>query len=152
MTPENTQHGEKCCEKCIPIFTDEGNECVYQGACSCHTPQQGEHKEEWEERFIKFIEPALDRGFDDGYRGADLDKAQKAYRDRFAWMCDIRDFIRTERTAILTAKAEELLREVEGMKKKGNPLDDAHAFYHKKDYNRALTDIEHLIRTVLESK
>ena len=41
---------------------------------------------------IKFVEPALDNGFDNGYRGADTEKAQKAYRDRYAWALDIRDF------------------------------------------------------------
>lgn len=45
---------------------------------------------------MKFIEPALDRGFDDGYRGADPDKAQKAYRDRYAWAIDIRDFFKKQ--------------------------------------------------------
>jgi hypothetical protein len=41
---------------------------------------------------MKFVEPALDNGFDNGYRGADTEKAQKAYRDRYAWALDIRDF------------------------------------------------------------
>ena len=49
-----------------------------------------------EDSFMKFIEPALNNGFDDGYRGADPDKAQKAYRDRYAWALDIRDFFKKQ--------------------------------------------------------
>ena len=45
-------------------------------------------KQNWEEKFDKFIEPAIDDGFDDG------EFSQKSYRDRFVWQGDIKDFIR----------------------------------------------------------
>ncbi len=70
---------------------------------------------------MKFIEPALDNGFDDGYRGADPDKAQKAYRDRYAWALDIRDFFKKQHHQQLQKARQDWLREeivkLEGMKK-----------------------------------
>jgi hypothetical protein len=61
--------------------------------------------------------------------------------------------------AILQSKAEELLREVEGMRKKLSPdtidilgFAAPTALRETEVYNIALTDIEHLIRTVLEKK
>ena len=73
-----------------------------------------------EEEFMKFIEPALDNGFDDGYRGADPDKAQKAYRDRYAWALDIRDFFKKQLHQQLQKVRQDWLRQeivkLEGMK------------------------------------
>lgn len=44
-------------------------------------------KEKKLEEFNKFIEPAINKGFDDG------EFTQKSYRDRYAWQLDLRDFL-----------------------------------------------------------
>lgn len=44
-------------------------------------------------RFEGFIEPAIDKGFDDGSRTGE--KGQAAYRNRLGWREDLKDFIKT---------------------------------------------------------
>ncbi len=58
-----------------------------------------------EEREVlaKFIEPGVERGFDNGYRGAEPDLAQKAWRDRYAWQLDIQDWLTAHDQRIIMA-------------------------------------------------
>ena len=43
--------------------------------------------------FEKFVEPAIDKGFDDGSRTGE--KGQAAYRNRLGWREDLKDFLTT---------------------------------------------------------
>jgi len=63
----------------------------------------------WEEEFDELIEPAIDKGFDEGCLIPRHLESQKAYRNRIAWREDIKSFI----AKLLKAKQIELLEELE---------------------------------------
>ena len=119
------------CPICLNVYcpSKEDGKCPEEDEYikSFDTPQRDEeHKEEWERDWEKL------------FNSTDSKE-------------DLLVFIRTLRTSLLHSKAEELLREIEGMKKfELGP--GARIAPGEKEHNKALTDIEHLIRTVLEKK
>ena len=95
-------------------------------------------KQNWEEKFDKFIRPAIDNGFDDGKF------SQKSYRDRFAWQGDIKDFIRQLLAEQKENWQKELAEKIEGMKyfiptTKGLTILEYQR--EMKGYKRALTEV-----------
>lgn len=111
------------------------------------TPQRDEeHKEEWEsaKETLRFI-----------LRTHNV--PEERIEEHISWHTKAVEML-------LTAKAEELLREKNELEKKErSEIRDINAKYpslgnevnhqwHMQGYKKALTDIEHLIRTVLEKK
>ena len=104
--------------------------------------------EEGEKKFVTFVEPALDRGFDDGYRGAELGKAQKSYRDRYAWVIDIQRYNKDQTLDLLQALHDEL----EGKKMVvemalGNP----EATAALRGYNDSIQDQQDNLQALMDS-